>query len=115
VEANLRERRREALRAEEIIERETDILLSRLKMLELGPTIAALQEKLHSIRANEWEKARRRLRDLTPEEAQAIEEMSRATVNKILHLPISQLKELARQPDGLKLIEFLRRTFQLKD
>jgi len=115
VEANLRERRREALRAEEIIERETDILLSRLKMLELGPTIAALQEKLHSIRANEWGKTRRRLRDLTPEEAQAIEEMSRATVNKILHLPISQLKELARQPDGLKLIEFLRRTFQLKD
>ncbi len=115
VDANLRQRQREAHRAEEIIERETDVLLSRLKTLELGPTIAALQEKLHSIRASEWEKTRHRLRDLTPEQAQIIEEMSRATVNKILHLPISQLKELARQPDGLKLIEFLRRTFQLKD
>lgn len=115
VKANLRERRREALHAEEIIERETDLLLARLKTLELGPTIVALQEKLHAMRATEWEKARRKLGMLTPEQNEAVEQMTRSLVNKILHLPISQLKSLSREPDGLKLVEFIRKTFQLKD
>ncbi|MBI2957077.1 MAG: glutamyl-tRNA reductase, partial [Acidobacteria bacterium] len=50
VEATRRERQREAVRAEEIVEREVDKLLGRLKRLELGPTIAALQERLHGLR-----------------------------------------------------------------
>lgn len=115
VEANLRQRRREAIRAEEIIERETDLLLARLKTLELGPTIVALQAKLHGIREAECDKVRRELDDLTPVQAEAVEQMTRSLVNKILHMPISQLKALTRQPDGLRFVEFLRKTFQLKD
>ncbi|MFQ5817312.1 MAG: glutamyl-tRNA reductase [Terriglobia bacterium] len=115
VETNLRARRREAVRAEEIVERETDRLLARLKTLELGPTIVALQQKLHGIREAEWAKARRKLDALTPEQAATVEQLTRTMVNKILHLPISQLKSLTREPDGLKLVELLRKTFQLKD
>ncbi|MFQ5926115.1 MAG: glutamyl-tRNA reductase [Terriglobia bacterium] len=115
VEANLRERRREAVQAEDIVERETDRLLAQLKTLELGPTIAALQQKLDAIREAEWAKARSKLGTLTPEQAAAVEQMTRTMVNKILHLPISQLKSLTQEPDGLKLVELLRKTFQLKD
>jgi glutamyl-tRNA reductase len=113
VQANLRERRREAVQAEEIIEREVDHLLARLKTLELAPTIVALQERLHGIR--EQELARARLKNLTPEQQAAVEEMTRSMVNKILHMPLSQLKRLPQQPDGLRLVEFLRKTFHLKD
>lgn len=113
VEANLRQRRREALRAEEIVEREVDRLLGRLKRLEVAPTIAALQEHLHGIRQQELERAR--LRDLSPEQHTAVEEMTRRLVNKILHGPIAELKRLPQEPNGLKLTEFARRLFRLKE
>ncbi|HXE74669.1 MAG TPA: glutamyl-tRNA reductase [Candidatus Xenobia bacterium] len=113
VDANRRERQREAQRAEEIVDREVDRFLARLKRLELTPTILALQEKLHGLR--EQELARARLKDLTPEQRAAVEEMSRSLVNKILHMSLTQLKRLPQEPDGLKLIEFIRQTFQLKD
>ncbi|MBI4467055.1 MAG: glutamyl-tRNA reductase [Acidobacteria bacterium] len=113
VAANVRERQREAVRAEEIVEREVDRLLGRLKRLELAPTIVGLQEKLHGLRQQELE--RWRLDDLTPAQRAAVEGMTRSLVNKILHLPLTQLKRLPQEPDGLKLIEFIRKTFQLKD
>jgi glutamyl-tRNA reductase len=113
VAANVRERQREAARAEEIVEREVDRLLLRLKTLELTPTIVALQDKLHGLREQELAKAR--LDGLTPEQRAAVEEMTRSLVNKILHLPLTQLKRLPQQPDGLRLVEFLRQTFRLKD
>lgn len=113
IAANRRERAREAVRAEEIIEREVDRFLTRLKTLELAPTLVALQEKLHGIRKHELERAR--LRNLTPEQQAVVEEMTRSLVNKILHMPLTQMKRLPQEPDGLKFIEFLRRTFQLKD
>lgn len=113
VAANRREREREAGRAEEIIEREVDRLLARLKTLELAPTIVALQDKLHGLREEELRRAH--LETLTPEQRAAVEEMTRGLVNKILHLPLTQLKRLPQEPDGLKLVEFIRKTFQLKD
>ena len=113
VAANLRERQREAARAEEIVEREVERLLARLKALELAPTIVALQEKLHGLRAHELSRAR--LNGLSPEQQQAVEELTRGLVNKILHLSLTQLKRSAQEPDGLKFVEFIRKTFQLKD
>jgi glutamyl-tRNA reductase len=113
VAANRREREREALRAEEIVEREVDRLLVRLKTLELGPTVVALQQKLHAMR--EQELARAGLDGLTPEQRAAVEEMSRALVNRILHAPLTEIKRLPQEPDGLKFVELVRRMFQLKD
>jgi glutamyl-tRNA reductase len=101
------------VQAEEIVEREVDLLLARLKSLELAPTIVALQERLHGLRKQELERAR--LKDLTPEQQAAVDELTRSLVNKILHMPLAQLKRLPQQPDGLKMVEFLRQTFRLKD
>ncbi len=113
VAANRREREREAVRAEEIIEREVDRLLVRLKTLELAPTIVALQEKLREL--ERLELARARLDTLTPAQRAAVEEMTHSLVKSILHMPLTQLRRLPQQPDGLKLVELIRQTFQLKD
>lgn len=113
VAANRHNRQREAVRAEEIVDREVDRLLARLKTLELKPTIVALQERLHALRKQEL--ARAKLKGLTPEQEAAVEEMTRSLINKVLHMPVAQLKRLPQQPDGLKFIEFIRRTFHLKD
>lgn len=114
IEANLRERMKEAARAEQIVEHEVDRLLERLKTLDVVPTILSLQERLEAIRQGELERARRRLGTLAPDQEEALDQMTRAIVNKILHSPITQLKSVAQQPDGLRFIEFVRRVFNLK-
>jgi glutamyl-tRNA reductase len=115
VEANCRERAREAQKAEEIVIREVDKLMNRLKALDVVPTIVSLQRRLEEVRAEELERARSKLGPLTPEQEQALEFMTRSIMNKILHSPIQQLKSVTRQPDGLRLVEFVRKVFNLKD
>ncbi len=115
VEANRKERAREAQKAEEIVIREAEKLINRLKALDVVPTIVSLQRRLEEVRAEELERARSKLGSLTPEQEQAVDVMTRSMVNKILHSPIQELKSITRQPDGLRLVEFVRKVFNLKD
>ena len=113
IAANRKQRAHEAKRAERMIEEEVDRLTARLKQLEVGPTLAALQKQVHRMR--EEELARARLQGLSAEQSEAVEEMTRRLVNKILHGPLVELKRVPQQPDGLRMVEFARRMFRLKD
>ena len=62
VNANLRERNKEAERAEEIVAQEVERMMARLKVQEVAPTIVSLQEQLEQIRAAEIEKVRAQTR-----------------------------------------------------
>ncbi len=115
VAANRKEREREAQKAEEIVSREADKLIHRLKALDVVPTIVSLQRRLEEVRAEELERARSKLGPLTPGQEQALDFMTRSMVNKILHSPIQELKSISRHPDGLRLVEFVRKVFNLKD
>jgi glutamyl-tRNA reductase len=114
VEANLAERRHEAQRGEQIIEREVDRFLARARTLEVVPTIVSLQERLEEVRRGEIERLRARLGELSAEQEQAIEALTRSIVNKILHEPITHLKSAAQEPDSRKAIDLVRRIFNLK-
>ena len=114
VNANLKERLREAQRGEQIAEQEVEKLLRRLKTLDVVPTIIDLRTRLEEIRAQELTRMASQLSDLTPQQQEAIEALTRGMINKILHSPVSHLKTLAQQPDGLKLVETVRRIFNLK-
>src|ERR1035438_3964949 len=100
VNANLRERLKEAERAEEIVKEEVDRTLARLKVAEVTPTIVGLPEQLEQIRAAELDKLRRRHGPLPPELEQAIEAMTHGMMNKVAHGPISELRQHAGQPEG---------------
>ena len=113
VEANRKHREHEAVSAEKLVNREVDRLLTRLKQLEIGPTLAALQHRVHKLRQEEL--AHAKLDGLTPEQRAAVDEATRRMVNKILHGPLVELKRVPQMPDGLKMVEFARRMFQLKD
>ncbi len=113
VEANKKQREHEAVAAERLVEFEVDRLLARLQQLEIGPTLAALQQRMHRLR--EEELAQAKLKGLNAEQLAAVEEMSRRLVNKILHGPLVELKRVPEQPNGLQLVDFVRRMFQLKD
>ena len=115
VDANLKERLREAQRGEEIAEHEVEKLLRRLKTLDVVPTIVELQGHLEQIRQHEMARLRSQFGKLTEQQQEALDQLTKGMVNKILHAPISHLKTLAQQPDGLKVVETVRKIFNLEE
>ena len=113
-DSNLRERRRHADLAERIVQEEVEKTMHRLKTNEVGPTIVSLQSELDALRRAEIHRHRSKLRGLTPEQERAVDAMTRGLVNKIAHPPISEMKKLAGNPDGLHFVEFVKRAFNLK-
>ncbi|HEY0099814.1 MAG TPA: glutamyl-tRNA reductase [Pyrinomonadaceae bacterium] len=92
VASNIREREREAERAELIVESEVMQFQQALRSLDLGPTVAALRQKLEEIARNELARQRGRLGELTPEQERAVEALLISTVNKISHPIINRLR-----------------------
>ncbi len=96
-EDNRVERSREAEKAEGIIEEEVDTFWKWLANLEAVPTIVALRDKVEAIRRGELEKTLNSLRNASPEMRAALEAMTTAIANKILHSPITHLKHHDRR------------------
>jgi glutamyl-tRNA reductase len=92
VASNLREREREAERAELIVEAEVTQFQQALRDLDIGPTVGALKDKLRRIAHDEFERQRSRLGELSPEQEQAIEAMLMSAVNKISHPVIHRMR-----------------------
>jgi glutamyl-tRNA reductase len=92
VASNIREREREAERAELIVESEVMQFQQALRALDIGPTVGALKEKLRRIAQEEFERQRNRLGDLTPEQEQAVEALLMSAVNKISHPVIHRMR-----------------------
>ncbi len=85
ITSNIREREREAERAELIVESELMQFQQALRALDIGPQIGALRQKMQDIARTELARQRHRLGQLTPEQERAIESLLISTVNKISH------------------------------
>jgi glutamyl-tRNA reductase len=114
VDSNIRERAREAQRAEGLVEREVAKFRARLSDVEVIPTIVSLRERLEGIRAGEVRKALARIPDASPETRAALEALSTAIVNKILHAPITKLRESSRAGAGRSWTELVHELFGLR-
>ena len=115
VAENVRGRMEEAQQAEQIIDEEVERLVSRLKTREVVPTIVGLQEQLEQLRAAELERMRGKLGDLTPQQLEAVESLTRGIINKIAHGSIAELRRQAGRPEGHHVIAVIRRVFRLGD
>jgi glutamyl-tRNA reductase len=116
VEANKKEREKEAQKAEAIVDQEVQSFLSWLKTLEVTPTIRALREKLDAVRKTEVERTLKGFGDsLSPKQAKSIDAMSQAILNKILHEPTVYLKGLANDPEADFSVDAVRRMFGLNE
>jgi glutamyl-tRNA reductase len=113
VEANKKQREREAVWAEEIVQEEVQKTMRRLASRDLAPTIVALENRLNAIRESEVQHYSGRLSNLTPEQRQAVDALTRGIMNKILHGPISELKNGAGQPEHVALVGLIRKIFGL--
>jgi glutamyl-tRNA reductase len=92
ITSNIREREREAERAELIVQSELMQFQQELRALDIGPQIGALREKMQSIAREELSRQRSKLGTLTPEQERAIESLLISTVNKISHPVMNRVR-----------------------
>jgi glutamyl-tRNA reductase len=114
VDANLRERHREAQRAEALIAREVERFAARLRDIEVVPTIVSLRDKLEQIRRAELDKALGRLAGADEETRRVLDALSQSIVNKILHAPMVKLRDSSRAGHAPRWIESISELFGLK-
>jgi glutamyl-tRNA reductase len=114
IDENLKERMKEASKAEEIIDSEVQAFCLKMQSREVVPTIVQLRDNVEKIRRDEIERNRRYLKDLSPEQQAAVDHITKSFANKILHTPIEELKRMAHDPDGPHYVDILRRIFNIK-
>jgi glutamyl-tRNA reductase len=113
VDANLRERSREAQRAESMVEREVARFVARQRDGEVIPTIVSLRERFEEIRLAEVEKALARLPEASAATRAAVDALSTAIINKILHVPVTKLRESSRAGAARSWTEVVHELFGL--
>lgn len=114
-DANFELRQQKAQEAEQIVAREVESFLRRLVAQDAVPTIVELQQRLEAIRTAEVEKCLRKLGPVSTEQREAIELLTTQMINKILHYPILQLKEVSDEPQEREsLRQTIRKIFGLR-
>jgi glutamyl-tRNA reductase len=111
--ANLEQRQREAIQVELIVEQELKKFVRWWQARDVAPTISALVQKAESIRQEELNRGLARLGPLSEREAIAVNAMTLAIVNKMLHAPITRLKDRAAGLDGKHYLHAVRELFDL--
>jgi glutamyl-tRNA reductase len=117
-EGNLQGRTSEAEKAEAIVQEEVEGFLRWFGALDQVPTITALRQRFEEVRRQEIERGLGRgLKDLSPAQRGALDDLTSAMINKLLHVPISQLKKGLAEEDAetALYIAALKRLFELED
>jgi glutamyl-tRNA reductase len=113
VDENMKGRRNEGEKAEAVIEEEVAKYLEWYNALEVVPTIVSLRQKLEAIVKGELARSGSWLQNLTEEEQKYIEILAGSIINKVLHDPITGLKEESQDQSALPYIAAVRRLFDL--
>jgi glutamyl-tRNA reductase len=113
VDANIFERKKEAEKAEKIVDEEVEKFIKWQESLDSVPTIVALREKAEEIKKEELERLLNKLNNLSNEEKEAIECMASAIINKLIHPPTAALKNSSE--DKEVLVAVIRRLYGLED
>lgn len=102
--------------AEHLVAEQVRLCMSQLRHRDVGRLIKALRQRLHEIGDSEHERTLRKLRSAGSGEAEEIlQEHTNRLINKVLHMPLSQLD--GRDPDAPLgfYAAALRRLFNLDD
>jgi glutamyl-tRNA reductase len=111
---NAEGRHREKARAEAIVAEEQQNFEGWFAALRAVPTIRHLRARVDEIRVRELERALGRM-DLDDGRREAVEALTRAIVNKILHTPLTRLRQEAEREGGVATLEVARILFGLDD
>lgn len=109
VDTNMLERKKEAEKAEKIIDEEVGKFIKWMASLDSVPTIVALREKADEIKNEELEKFKHRFPEFDEEKMKAVEYVATSIINKLMHPPMVALKENSQ--DRRELIAIIRKIY----
>ncbi len=110
---NLKERAREAAKAQDIIAEDVEQYERWYQSLGVVPTVKALREHFSATAHGELEKTLANLRHLQADDRAQVQRLVHSVVNKLLHTPSTQLRKLAQEHDGRLYTEALATLFDL--
>jgi glutamyl-tRNA reductase len=114
-EQSLMQRRQEVGRVRDVIAEELDRYRAEKSAREAAPLVRALRDRAEELRRGELERARSRLREVSPETWESIDALTRSVVNKLLHEPTVRIKEAAGSTRGDLYADALAELFGLPD
>jgi glutamyl-tRNA reductase len=114
VESNLRQRAMEAEKAEAIVNQEIAQFFTWLSSLNVTPTIVALRSRFEEIRRAELARTLSGWKDLPPQDAKRLEALTSAITAKILHTPVTVLKQNQQGNRNDLYMDALRQLFDLQ-
>lgn len=116
-ERNQRERKKELPKAKQIIAEESQRFMLALNHRATGPVIQQLRSQAEELKQLELERLINKLElsDLDPSVQKEIEKSFDRMINKLLHPPLSSLRDDAAEGHKKGLLEALRHLFNLGD
>lgn len=112
-ERGINKRAGEVDQVKEIISHEVERFTLDQAQRQAAPLVAQLREVVEQIRVAEIERFGTRLADLTDEQREVVESITRGIVAKLLHTPSVRLREAAGSPQGERLSAAVRDLFSL--
>ncbi len=110
---NIQDRVKEAQKAEAIVQEEVVKFVNWYHSLEVTPTIIALRKKFEEIRNKELAKTLSIHPHFSDKERQSLEALTSAIINKILHDPLTLLKQKNEEAMADLYLDALRTLFGL--
>jgi glutamyl-tRNA reductase len=119
VNDNLRSRRGEADKADALVDEEVAGFCQWLRSRSIGPLMGRLQAHGRQVVDAELARLLPKLGELTPAQQQAVEQLGRQIVQKLLHRPMATLRKASAEEgvggfDGVTLAEALAVLFELQ-
>jgi len=112
---NIQDREKEAQKAEAIVRDEVVKFVNWYQSLEVTPTIVALRKKFEEIRNKELAKILSLHPHFSDKERQSLEALTSAIINKILHNPLTLLKQKNEEAMADLYLDALRTLFGLTE
>jgi glutamyl-tRNA reductase len=113
VAKNQAKRRRLMLEAEALLREEQTSFNNWHHSLCCVPAISKLQQRAEAIRVEELERVKGKLSGLSTAERKAVETLSRGIINKMLHSPMTHLRELEDVEERSQTLEAIEALFRL--
>ncbi|MDY6838032.1 MAG: glutamyl-tRNA reductase [Thermodesulfobacteriota bacterium] len=115
IQENIDERQQEALRGERLVDGAVIQFRRWFQGLDVVPTIVDLRAKVEEIRQRELKKTFAALNSVSEEDRAAIDRLTAALVNKILHDPTIFLKQSGYKERKPLYVDITRRLFNLDE
>ena len=109
----LEQRATEAEEVRRIIDEEVRRFAVDQSARQAAPLVAELRETAEAIRTSELARFSSRLANLSPEQHEVIDSVTKGIIAKLLHSPSVQLREAAGSPQGERLAAAVRDLFSL--